>query len=100
MESAHFRAFPRQKESKKIGPEVSLVIGPGMKGLMRSYCTVQEVKFFIKDFFSKCDEMRSFLRIWSHILKKTLMKNSCAMLAHIDKLTHRQIDTGELSTKK
>ena len=27
------------------------------------------MKFFIKDFFSKCD------RIWSHLLKKSLMEN-------------------------
>ena len=27
------------------------------------------MKFFIKDCFSKCDQMRSFLRIWSHLLK-------------------------------
>ena len=32
------------------------------------------MKFSIKDFFSKCDEIRSFLRIWSH-LKKSLMEN-------------------------
>ena len=24
-------------------------------------------KFCIKDFFSKCDQVRSFLRIWSHL---------------------------------
>ena len=28
------------------------------------------MKFSIKDFFSKCDQVRSFLRIWSHLLKK------------------------------
>ena len=33
------------------------------------------MKFIIKDFFSKCDEIRSFLRIWSHLLKKSLMQN-------------------------
>ena len=33
------------------------------------------MKFFIKDFFSKCDQIRSFLRIWSHLLKKFLMEN-------------------------
>ena len=33
------------------------------------------MKFFFKDFFSKCDQIRSFLRIWSHLLKKSLMKN-------------------------
>ena len=33
------------------------------------------MKFFIKDFFSKCDQIRSFLWIWSHLRKKSLMKN-------------------------
>ena len=28
-----------------------------------------------KDFFSKCDQIRSFLRICSYLLKKSLMKN-------------------------
>ena len=26
----------------------------------------QKMMFSIKDFFSKCDQIRSFLRIWSH----------------------------------
>ena len=45
-------------------------------------CTPQKMKFPIKDFFSKCDQIRSFLRIWSHLLKKSLMENFifCAML--------------------
>ena len=33
------------------------------------------MKFFMKDFFSKRDQIRSFLRIWSHLLKKSLMEN-------------------------
>ena len=33
------------------------------------------MKFSIKDFFSECDQMRSFQRIWSQILKKSLMEN-------------------------
>ena len=32
------------------------------------------MKFSIKDFFSKCDQIRSFLRIWLHLLKKSLME--------------------------
>ena len=28
------------------------------------------MKFSIKGFFSKCDQIRNFLRIWSHLLKK------------------------------
>ena len=33
------------------------------------------MKFSIKDFFCKCDQIRNFLRIWSHLLKKSLMEN-------------------------
>ena len=33
------------------------------------------MKFSIKDFFSKCDQIRSLLWIWSHLLKKALMEN-------------------------
>ena len=38
-----------------------------------------------KDLFRKCDQMRSFLRIWSHLLKKYLMENFnfCAVLKDI-----------------
>ena len=39
------------------------------------YRTAQKVKFSIKDFFCKCDQIRSFLRIWSHLLKKSLTEN-------------------------
>ena len=35
----------------------------------------QKMMFSIKDFFSKCDQIRRKLRIWSHILKKSLMEN-------------------------
>ena len=37
--------------------------------------TTQKMKFSIKDFFSKCDQIRSFMRIWSHLLKESLMEN-------------------------
>ena len=32
-------------------------------------------KFLVEDFFSKCDQICSFLRIWSHLLKKSLVEN-------------------------
>ena len=46
------------------------------------FYTAQKMKFSIKDFFSKCQQIRSFLRIWSHLLKKSLMENFifCAVL--------------------
>ena len=39
--------------------------------------TAQKMKFSIKDFFSKCDQIRRSikLRISSHLLNKSLMKN-------------------------
>ena len=39
------------------------------------FFTAQKTKFFIKDFFSKCDQCRRKLRILSHLLKKSLMEN-------------------------
>ena len=37
--------------------------------------TAQKPKFSFKDFFSKCDQIRRKLRIWSHLLRKSLMEN-------------------------
>ena len=44
--------------------------------------TAQKMKFSIKDLSSKCDQIRSFMRIWSHLLEKSLMENFifCAVL--------------------
>ena len=33
------------------------------------------MKFSIKEFFSQFDQIRRKLRIWSHLLKKSLMEN-------------------------
>ena len=37
--------------------------------------TAQKMKFSVKDFFGKCDQIRKKLRIWSQLLKKLLMEN-------------------------
>ena len=39
------------------------------------------MKFSVEDLFSKCEEIRSFLRIYSHLLMRSLMENFrfCAM---------------------
>ena len=42
----------------------------------------QKIKFSTKHFFSKCDQIRRKLRMWSHLLKETLMENfifSCSV---------------------
>ena len=33
------------------------------------------MKFSFTNFLSKCDQIRSFLCIWSHLLKKPLMES-------------------------
>ena len=44
--------------------------------------TAPKMKFSIKNFFSKCDQICNFLWIWSPLLKKFLMENLifCAVL--------------------
>ena len=51
--------------------------------------TAQKMKFSIKDFFSKCNQIRRKLRIWFHLLKKSLMENFifCAVKC-LDGLRH------------
>ena len=48
------------------------------------------MKFPNKGFVSKCDQIRSFLQIWSHLLEKLLMENFifCAVL-----FTHNEVIT-------
>ena len=48
----------------------------------KTHFTAQKMKFSIKDFFSKCDQIRSFLRIWSNLLKKSSLENFifCAVI--------------------
>ena len=40
-----------------------------------SYDTAQKMKFSITDFFCKCDQIRSCLQIWLHLLKKSLTES-------------------------
>ena len=68
------------------------------------------MKFSIKDFFSKCDQIRSKLRIWTHFMKKSLMENfiffvQCKRqfpLMRFDQISDQKHDIhlyGKLSTK-
>ena len=41
--------------------------------------TAQKNEVFIRHFFSKCDQIRAKLRIWSHLIKKSLMENSISV---------------------
>ena len=64
--------FPGKMNLKRF-----LKINWGVKIQMQGFAvdTVQKLKFSIKDFFSKCDQISSFLRIWLHLLKKSLIEN-------------------------
>ena len=54
----------------KYGPEKKILIWT-LFPLIISTSTTQKMKFSIKDFISKCDQIRR-KRIWSHLLKKSL----------------------------
>ena len=58
----------------RYGPKL-LVIRWDFQSVYGSNITVQKMKFSIKDFFSKSDQIRRKLGIWSHLLKKSLMEN-------------------------
>ena len=52
------------------------MVAPGeKKNILVILCTKQKMKFSINNFFSKCDQIRRKLRIWSHLLKKSFMEN-------------------------
>ena len=53
---------------------------------MGTTSTAQKMKFSIKDFFSKCNQIRRKLRIWSHSLKKSLMENFTVCAVYVLKI--------------
>ena len=67
----------KSTESKEMGkikyqfPTVVVSASTEMIAIL----TAQKMKFSIKYFFNKCDQIRRKLRIWSHLLKKYLMEN-------------------------
>ena len=59
--------------------------------IKKTITTAQKMKFSIKDFFSKCDQIRRKLRIWSHLLKKSLMENFIFCAANLQKQSSRDV---------
>ena len=51
----------------------SRLVRNGTKQFLFFHCTKME--FFIKDFFSKCDQICGNLQIWSYLLRISLMEN-------------------------
>ena len=42
------------------------------------------MKFSVSDFFSKCDQIHRKLRIWSHLLEKSLIENFLHTASRMD----------------
>ena len=59
--------------------------------------TAQKMKFYIVDFFSKWDQIRSFLQTWSLVPKKSVMENFsflCSVLTVVCEIVLRIGSTG------
>ena len=61
---------PHEIRSVKYGPSITYLLDT-----FQYVSLHKKMKFSIKDFFSKCDQIRRILRIWLHLLKKSLMEN-------------------------
>ena len=59
----------------KLNPELELLTKFNLGSVWPSPNTTQKIKFCIKDFFSKSDQIGSSLWIWPHLLKKSLTEN-------------------------
>ena len=61
------------------------------------HCT--KMNFSVKDFFSKCDQIRRKLRIWSNLLKKSLTENFifCAVQSEMQTVVVQEGNTFKLN---
>ena len=62
--------------------------------LLQRINTAQKMKFSIKDFSSKCDQIRSFLQIWSHLLEKSLLENFIFVQKNIEPVANFSQELG------
>ena len=53
------------------------------------------MKFSIQDLFSKCEQIRSFLRIWPHLLKKSSMEKFIFCAVYIFLINSADVGTNE-----
>ena len=59
--------------SSRLLTKFSMVAKQKLAQRLPIYSTAQKMKFSIEDFLSKCDRNGRKLRIWSHLLKKSLI---------------------------
>ena len=71
-----FRGYLFEKEvSVRAAKSYLSQILSGVVGVIEGRFTAQKKKFSITDFFSKCEQICRKMRIWLHLLKKSVMKN-------------------------
>ena len=51
----------------------------------------KKIKIFIKDFFSKCDQIWTLRQTWSHLLKKSIMENFIFLCSEVCQLKMKHI---------
>ena len=75
-ESLTQKNIPARDPDKLIFNFSSHFLSDSEKSLLcQGFQHYNKMKLSIKNLFSKCDQFRSFLQIWSHLLKKSLMEN-------------------------
>ena len=73
---------------------IDFLQGPEYVSVITIFDTARKMKFSIKDFFRKCDQIRKKPQIWSHLLKKSLMENLFFRLVWIvQKFTSSSLDS-------
>ena len=82
------------KEKVKI---IKMVIMSLLR-VMVTITTAQKMKISIKDLLSKYGQIHSFLRIWSHLLKKSLMENFIFCALHDNRSCITMISTVKPTT--
>ena len=56
------------------------------------------MKFPIKGFFTKCDQVNSFLRIWLHLRQKSLMKNFIFVQCSVSYISNKDLTYNKITT--
>ena len=72
-----------KNERKLITSKLKVSIIYLIKETRDLFHTTQNIKFSMKVSFSKCDQIRRKLGIWSYLLKKSLMENFIFVQCHI-----------------
>ena len=85
----------RNKCSPLSFPQLHRFTHPPECCAIKSLCTFQQplhlkMKFSIKEFFSKCDQICNFLQICSHLLKKSLTENFIFCAVNSPTLEHKK----------